>query len=152
MPGVPEVLSAAEGLALRCVIASSSDRSWVEPHLQRLGLMSYFEKIVTGDEVPKGRTKPHPDIFLRALQVLQLPASDALVLEDSPNGIKAAHAAGLRVVGVPNPVTAPLELDADLVLSSLAEMPLEEILRQVEGLQGNSRAGNAAVRTEMTRD
>jgi HAD superfamily hydrolase (TIGR01509 family) len=144
LPGVPEVLAAAERLGLRCAIASSSDRSWVEPHLQRLGMLSHFEKIVTGDDVPKGRTKPHPDIFLKALQVLQLPPGDALVLEDSPNGIKAAHAAGLRVVGVPNPVTAPLGLDADLLLSSLAQMPLEVILLRVEGLRGNGETAGAA--------
>lgn len=133
MPGVQDVLAGARRLGLRCVIASSSDRSWVEPHLQRLGLISYFERLITGDEVAKGRTKPHPDIFLKALQVLELPSSEALVFEDSPNGMKAAHAAGLRVVGVPNPVTAPLQLDADLMLPSLAAMPLEEMLRRVEG-------------------
>ena len=121
MIGVSEVLAAARRLGLRCAIASSSDRNWVESHLSRLGLISQFEKIVTGDDVAKGRTKPHPDIFLKALEVLGLAPHEALVMEDSPNGIKAAHAAGLRVVGVPNPVTAPLKLEADLVLSSLSE-------------------------------
>jgi len=57
------------------------------------------------------------------------------VLEDSPNGIRAAHTAGLRVVGVPNPVTATLALEAELVLSSLEELPLEDILRRVDGIQ-----------------
>ena len=98
--------------------------------------------------MPKGRTKPHPDIFLRALQALQLQPAEALVMEDSPNGIKAAHAAGLRVVGVPNPVTAPLQLDADLVLSSLAEMPLGEILRRIEGQDAGGAAGQAAGQSE----
>lgn len=131
--GVGEVLASAKRLGLRCAIASSSERGWVEPHLGRLGLSSHFEKIVTGDDVAKGRTKPHPDIFLKALEVLNLRPFEALVIEDSPNGIRAAHAAGLRVVGVPNPVTAPLNLDADLLLTSLAEMPLEEILQRLNG-------------------
>src|SRR5574340_732223 len=151
MPGVREVLGAAQRMGLRCMIGSSSERGWVEPHLQRLGLISYFERIVTGDEVPKGRTKPHPDIFLRALQALQLPASEVLVMEDSPNGIQAAHAAGLRVVGVPNPVTAPLGLRADLVLSSLSQMPLEEMLRRVEALPV-PQTTDATQRTEMSQD
>ncbi len=151
MKGVAAVLASAQQLGLRCAIASSSDRSWVETHLRRLGLISKFEKIVTGDDVQKGRTKPHPDIFLKVLEVLQLAPDEALVMEDSPNGIRAAHAAGLRVVGVPNPVTAPLNLDADLVLTSLAEMPLEEILRRVEGPQGQSHRGEAAGRPRETR-
>lgn len=151
MPGVRDVLAAAQRLGLRCVIASSSERGWVEPHLQRLGLISDFEKIVTGDDVPKGRTKPHPDIFLRALQVLQMPPGEALVMEDSPNGIKAARAAGLRVVGVPNPVTAPLGLNADLVLSSLDEIPLEEILRRVDAAETRANDRQPARRSANAR-
>jgi putative hydrolase of the HAD superfamily len=136
MPGVINLLASAQRMGVRRAIASSSDRSWVVTHLARLGLIAIFEKIVTGDEVPKGRTKPHPDIFLRALEALSLGPSEALVIEDSPNGITAAHAAGLRVVGVPNPVTAPLKLEADLVLSSLEELPLEEILKRIEKPRG----------------
>jgi putative hydrolase of the HAD superfamily len=98
-------------------------------------LLKHFEQIITGDVVAKGRTKPHPDIYLKALSALQLEADQVLVLEDSPNGIRAAHTAGLRVVGVPNPVTAVLGLEAELVLSSLEELPLEDILRRVEGIQ-----------------
>lgn len=134
MPGAREVLAAGRRLAMRCAIASSSERAWVEPHLRRLGLLGHFEQIVTGDEVQKGRTKPHPDVYLKALAALRLSAGEALVFEDSPNGVRAAHAAGLRVVGVPNPVTAALNLEADLVLSSLAELPLEEILKRLESL------------------
>ena len=113
------------------------------PHLTRLGLLPYFECIVTGDDVPKGRTKPHPDIYIRTLHDLQLGPDAVLVLEDSPNGVGAAHAAGLLVVVVPNPVTATLELQADLLLGSLAEIPLEEILNRAEKLprpQGLPRA------------
>ncbi|MFH1185172.1 MAG: HAD-IA family hydrolase [Chloroflexota bacterium] len=136
MDGVREVLAAAQRLELRCVIASSSERAWVEPHLRRLGMLAEFEKIITGDDVRKGRTKPYPDVFLRALAELQLGAREALVLEDSPNGITAAHAAGLRVVGVPNPVTAPLKMEADLVLISLAELPLEVMLKRLDDFPG----------------
>ena len=134
MAGAREILAAGRRLGLRCAIASSSERAWVEPHLRRLGLLGNFEQIVTGDQVPKGRTKPHPDVYLKALATLRLSASEALVFEDSPNGARAAHAAGLQVVGVPNPVTAGLNLEADLVLSSLAELPLEEILKRLQSL------------------
>lgn len=132
MEGVREVLEAARRMSLRCAVASSSERDWVEPHLMRLGLRSYFERITTGDDVGPGRTKPHPDIYLKALAGLQLGPREVLALEDSPNGIQAARSAGLRAVVVPNPVTKLLRLEADLVLRSLSEIPLEEILRRVE--------------------
>ena len=107
---------------LRIAIVSSSERSWVEPHLARLGLLSKFERVITGDDVAPGRTKPHPDVFLKALSVLRLSADSALVVEDSPHGITAAHKAGLAVLAIPNPVTKLLPMqEADLILDSLAE-------------------------------
>jgi putative hydrolase of the HAD superfamily len=104
----------------------------VVPHLTRLELLGFFDPVITGDDVPKGRTKPHPDIYLEVLSILRLPPHEVLVLEDSPNGVTAAHAAGLRAVGVPNPVTALLEIGADLMLDSLGALPLDEILRRIE--------------------
>lgn len=130
--GVREYLADAPRLGLRLAVASSSDRAWVEPHLARLGLLDCFEKIICGDDVAPGRTKPHPDVFLKALSEMQLSASEALVFEDSPNGIQAAREAGIRVVAVPNPATAQLSLeDADLKLPSLASLPLADLLRRL---------------------
>ncbi len=131
LPGVREYLADAPRLGLRLALASSSDRTWVESHLGRLGLLDCFEKIICGDDVPAGRTKPHPDLFLKALEDMQVSASEALVFEDSPNGVKAARDAGIRVVAVPNPATAQLSLEnADLKLPSLAGLPLEDLLRR----------------------
>ncbi len=133
LPGVMDYLSEAKRLGLRLAIASSSERTWVEPHLARLGLKSCFEKIVCGDELPTGRTKPHPDVFLKALTELRLAPDEAVVLEDSPNGVKAAKAAGLFVVAVPNRMTAHLPLEgADIVLKSLADLPLADLLRRLQ--------------------
>jgi HAD superfamily hydrolase (TIGR01509 family) len=134
MEGAREILAGAKRLGLRCAIASSSERAWVEPHLIRLGLRANFEVVVTGDDVQNGRTKPHPDVYLKALASLQLRPDEVLVFEDSPNGVKAAHAAGMRVVGVPNPVTAVLRLDADVALRSLDEVPLDDILKRIDDL------------------
>ncbi len=132
LPGVKQYLADGQRLGLQLAIASSSERAWVEPHLARLGLMHYFAKIITGDDVPPGRTKPHADIFQEALSALGLQPKEGLVFEDSPNGIKAAKAAGLWVVGIPNPSTAQLEMQgADVLLHSLAEMPLDELLRRL---------------------
>lgn len=132
MPGVMDHLEAAKRMGLRLIVASSSERDWVEPHLSRLGLLDRFEKVICGDDVAPGRTKPHPDIFFKVLAELKMNADEALVLEDSPHGVQAARSAGLRVVAVQNPVTAQLSLDsADVVLESLADVRLEDLLARL---------------------
>jgi HAD superfamily hydrolase (TIGR01509 family) len=131
LPGVMDYLTAATPLGVRLAIASSSERAWVEPHLVRLGIADRFERIVCGDDVQPGRTKPHPDVFLQALRALQIQPHEAVVLEDSPNGVRAAHAAGIFVVAIPNPTTAQLPLDgANIILKSLADLPLAELLKR----------------------
>jgi HAD superfamily hydrolase (TIGR01509 family) len=131
--GVQDYLTEGQRLNLRLAIASSSRHSWVEPHLTRLGLIHYFEKIICGNDVPVGRTKPNPDIFLKALDELHITASEAIVFEDSPNGVKAANNAGIYVVAVPNPTTACMKIEgADLTIKSLASLPLEDLLKHFD--------------------
>jgi putative acetyltransferase len=73
--------------------------------------------------------KPAPDLFLAALSALQVRPDQALAFEDSPNGVRAAQAAGLRAVGVPNPITSRLgPLPADLTLTSLSDLALPDLL------------------------
>jgi putative hydrolase of the HAD superfamily len=130
--GVKEYLADAQRLNLRLAIASSSKHSWVEPHLTRLGLIRYFDKIICGDDVPPGRTKPNPDIFIKALEVLNINAGEAIVFEDSPNGVTAAHSVGIYVVAVPNPTTSLMKIEgADLTISSLSSLPLKDLLKHV---------------------
>ena len=129
LPGVLDYLDTGRKLGLRLAVASSSPHSWVDAHLARLSLSDRFEAVICADDVPPGRTKPYPDLFLKAIVTLQVQAKEAIVFEDSPNGIQAARAAGIFVVSVPNPLTALLKTDgADLSLGSLREMPLEELL------------------------
>jgi beta-phosphoglucomutase-like phosphatase (HAD superfamily) len=90
-------------------------------------------------------TKPDPELFVVALAGLGLEAGQAVVFEDSPNGVLAARRAGLFTVAVPTRMTEMLPLEqADLRLSSLAELPLEELLRRVEQMQAQAmqRMGN----------
>jgi HAD superfamily hydrolase (TIGR01509 family) len=132
LPGVVDYLDDARRLDLRLAIASSSPHSWVDTHLARLGLADRFDAIICRDDVPPGRTKPHPDLFLKALDVLGVKADEAIVFEDSPNGVNAARAAGIFVVAVPNPITALLKTDgADLTLDSLAQISLVEMLNEM---------------------
>jgi len=131
LPGVEETLRDAKQYNLKLGIASSSDRNWVTGHLARLGLSEYFDAIHTSDDVE--RTKPEPALYLLALQSLGLSPMEAIVLEDSPNGVSAAKDAGIFTVAVPNPLTARLNLDrADLVLGSLAECSLVDLIQAAE--------------------
>jgi HAD superfamily hydrolase (TIGR01509 family) len=129
--GVEETLTAARRLGLRLAVASSSPRSWVEPHLTRLGLVRRFDRIISADDVAPGRTKPNPDIYLKALEALDVASAEAIAFEDSPHGLAAARAAGIFAVAVPNPTTAQLDLhQANLVIKSLASLPLDELLQR----------------------
>ena len=129
LPGVVDYLDKARRLGLCLAIASSSPHSWVDTHLTRLGLYHRFDSIVCADDVPPGRTKPNPDLFLMALQRLEVQPSEAIVFEDSPNGVRAAKNAGIFAVAVPNPVTVRLKIeDADLTLNSLNDLPLQDML------------------------
>jgi len=131
MPGVAEYLQDATRLGLGLSVASSSKRDWVEGYLRRLGLFGYFEVVKCREDVQ--RVKPDPDLFLAALTALQVRASEALVFEDSPNGVLAANRAGIRVVAVPNPITAGVEMrGADMLLRSLSDLPLEELLTRFD--------------------
>jgi len=132
LPGVEDTLQAAARLGLRCAIASSSTHAWVDTQLKRLGLYQYFEAILCREDVQ--RVKPDPQLFLAALQALGVGPQEALVFEDSPNGVQAARSAGIRVVAVPNPVTALLGIEgADLLLDTLADFTLEEMLEKIGG-------------------
>ena len=129
LPGVTNILNEAKRRNMKLAVASSSPHSWVDTHLTRLSLFQQFDKIICGDDVGRGRTKPKPDLFLKALNQLNLKANEALVFEDSPNGIEAANAAGIAVVLVPNPTTSLLPFKGEyLKLKSLADFSLADLL------------------------
>ena len=128
-PGVAEYLADAERLGLRKAIVSSGSREWIDRNLRRLERLYGWDAIVSADH-DESRAKPLPALYLEALDILELEPPEAIALEDSPNGVRAAKAAGIFCVAVPNPTTASLGLEeADLVLDSLASMPLPELLR-----------------------
>lgn len=130
LPGVLEYLDSARRLDMPLAVASSSSYSWVHGHLVRLGLHDYFCCLRTSDDVQ--HAKPDPELYLSALECLNIPASEALALEDSPHGITAAKRAGLYCVAVPNDLTRRLDTGhADLRLNSLLEMSLEQLLSRV---------------------
>ena len=129
-PGVEEYFAEAERLGLRTAVVSSSDDDWIARHLGRLGHLEGLDTIVAANG-DTARAKPRPDLYLEALDRLALEAHESIAFEDSPNGVTAAKAAGLICVAVPNPMTATLALDdADLVVESLTDIPLRELLER----------------------
>ncbi len=103
LPGVVDLLAEAKTAGLPCVIASSSPHMWVDRWVANLKLGSYFQKIICRDDV--GKPKPAPDLFIAAAKAAGIPHENALVLEDSENGLRAATAAGIRCCIVPNEIT-----------------------------------------------
>jgi HAD superfamily hydrolase (TIGR01509 family) len=132
-PGIAEYLAAARRHRLKRAIVSSSPRDWLDMHLERLEEAVGWDAICTGDRDP-ARAKPSPTLYLEALEALEVAADEAVAFEDSPNGVRAAKAADIFCVAVPNEVTRDLGLEdagADLVLDSLADLPPEALFRRL---------------------
>ncbi|MEY8347749.1 HAD family hydrolase [Bacillus cereus] len=128
--GVKEYLEEAKRLGIRIGLASSSSRKWVVGFLEDLGIREYFEVVKTKEDVEK--VKPDPALYQAALEELKIDASEAVVFEDSVNGLKAAIAAGLKCVVVPNEVTKALKFENHhLRLESMKEKSLTEVLQYV---------------------
>ncbi len=131
LPGVRAYLQRAVELGMVLALASSSSCAWVEGHLSRLALRHFFTCVRASDDVT--RTKPDPELYQQALNCLQLPPDRVIAFEDSPHGIRAAKLAGLFCVAVPNALTRHLDTSqADLIMSSFEDMPLDDLLQLVE--------------------
>jgi HAD superfamily hydrolase (TIGR01509 family) len=127
LPGVEELVKSAHEKGIVMAVASSSSADWVWCNLSRLGLSRYFDTICTGDEVQA--VKPDPALFQMALDELHVEPHEAIVFEDSPNGITGAQNAGIFCVAIPNSISCQLNVDhADLILNSLADTTVEKLL------------------------
>ena len=124
--GVAERLADAGRLGLPVAVASSSSREWVGGWLERHQLRGHMHALCTRDDV--ARVKPDPDLFLLAAERLGVSPGACVVFEDTPNGIAAAHAAGMWAVAVPGPMTRTLLFPRPhLTLGSLADVTLTDI-------------------------
>lgn len=99
-PGIEELLIAIKKKGMKIALASSTRKAMVEQELTDGGLISYFDAIVGGDMVE--RSKPEPDIYLKACEVLKISPENAVAIEDSYNGIRSAYRAGLFPIMVPD--------------------------------------------------
>ena len=120
--GAGEVVDRLAG-TFRLALASSSNREVIDAVLAASGLAAHFEATVSSEEVARG--KPAPDVFLEAARRLDIPPERCAAVEDSGNGIRAAYAAGMRVLAIPNadyPPAADALALANVVLGSLDEL------------------------------
>jgi HAD superfamily hydrolase (TIGR01509 family) len=131
---LPLVDGAAEavrrlGASFRLALASSSNRPLIDAVLSHSGLDEHFAATVSSEEVARG--KPSPDVFLEAARRLGVPPDRCAAVEDSANGLRAAHAAGMRVIAIPNrryPPPADAVAVAAATLESIASLTVDVVL------------------------
>ena len=130
LPLVPGAREAVERLAARWPLglASSSNRQLIDLALELAGIDRLFRATVSSEEVARG--KPAPDVYVEAARRLEVDPGRVAAIEDSHNGIRAARAAGMRVIAIPNPTFPPgaeALAEADTVLDSIAELTEEVV-------------------------
>ncbi len=129
IPGAVEAVRRVAALGRPLGVASSSNREVIDLVLDRAGIAGLFSATVSSEEVARG--KPSPDVYLEALARLGVAPAAATAIEDSSNGLRAAAAAGMRVVAVPHPAFPPapdaLAL-AHVVLRGLDELDADAVL------------------------
>ncbi|SDR25286.1 HAD family hydrolase [Thermostaphylospora chromogena] len=123
MPGAVELLEEVRAAGLPVALVTSSARRLAELCLRGIG-PHYFDHVVTGDDVV--RTKPDPEPYLMAARLAGVAPEDCVVLEDSPNGVAAATAAGCKVVAVPGVLPVPAA-PGRLVVGSLRHVDLDAL-------------------------
>ncbi len=131
LPGVVALFDGARDRGLHLGLASNSPHSWVDSHLKRLGLFERFGFIACREDVPS--PKPEPDLYKLVLNRFGLRGHEAIAFEDSHTGSLAAKRANLWTVAAPNESTAHHDFThVDLLVQSLAEAPLPDLIRQFE--------------------
>jgi HAD superfamily hydrolase (TIGR01509 family) len=129
IPGAIEAVRRLDAAGYRLAVASSSNRELIDAVLRRLELAALFEVTVSSEEVERG--KPAPDVYLEATRRLEVEPAECVAIEDSASGIRAARAAGMRVIAYPNrhyPPPAEVLASADVVLDSLGELTASAVV------------------------
>ena len=109
-PGARRIVETVAAIGLPAAVATSSHRVNAKAHLGHMGLRPFFKAVLTRDDVAQG--KPHPDLYLAAAAALGIAPTDCLALEDSHNGVRAAHAAQVPVIMVPDLLPPTEEMHA----------------------------------------
>ncbi|MGB4241237.1 MAG: HAD-IA family hydrolase, partial [Kiritimatiellia bacterium] len=126
IPGVLDFLATAQQLDIPCAVGSSAPRENVDLCLQALGLTTWFPVTISGADVQRG--KPAPDIFLQAAAGLGGPPAQCVVFEDAPAGIAAAHAAGMKAIGILSSHTRDELASADRLVPDFTSLQPADVL------------------------
>ena len=126
MPGINELVDRLLDWGKPLAVATSAEAEIVRIVREQFDIFNRFNHIVCADEIENG--KPAPDLYLEGARRLGIPAGECMALEDSPNGIKAARAAGMKVIGVPNPDVDVKEMTAaSALVAKLDEITIDFI-------------------------
>lgn len=131
MPGAKELIVSLDEAGFQLAVGSSGPPENIEFVLNKLGVKNYFGAIVTGKDVTRG--KPDPEVFLTAAKKVGVDPSRCVVVEDAPAGVAAAHAGGMRCVGMASTGRTPEMLcEAELVVNSLTSLTPESFEQLIE--------------------
>ncbi len=146
-PGVNELLEYLKGKGIHTAIASSTKSDIVKRELNDAGLLGYFDEVVGGDMIEK--SKPAPDSFLKAMEVLECGPEDCCIIEDSFNGIRAANASGGFPIMVPDILQPDEEIRslAGVVMGSLFDV--KEYFISLEEKESKSKDGIKLFATDL---
>jgi len=126
-PGIAELLEEIKTAHLPIAIASSSPKIFIEAVLEKIGIKQYFKILISGEEIE--RSKPEPDIFLKAALLLNVDPSECLVVEDSKSGTIAAKKAGMKCIGYQNFNSGNQDLsNADLIVNNIKEIDIRKMM------------------------
>ena len=130
--GVLDLLQYLGRRTLQKAVVTSTQRYWAEKMLTESGILPYFDFLVCGDDIT--RSKPEPDIYLKACEKLNLPPAACLALEDSDNGVLSAFRAGLQVVQIPDLLPPSAQVKA---LGHTIAASLDDVRQAFESLSQN---------------
>lgn len=126
MPGLVASLKRFKKAGLKLAIASSGAKKYIHIVLQKFEIAQYFDVVITGDDVTKG--KPHPETYLTAAKKLGLKPEACVVLEDATKGIESAKGAGCKCIAIKNPNVPPQDYSlADLVVDTLDNISVSKL-------------------------
>jgi HAD superfamily hydrolase (TIGR01509 family) len=127
IPGIVELLEQIKAMHMPIAVASSSSKQFIEAVIEQYGLIQYFKIIVSGEDVE--RSKPEPDIFLRAAELLNAKPSECLVVEDSKSGTIGAKKAGMMCIGFQNLNSGNQDLSqADFIVLDIREIDIKKMI------------------------
>ena len=126
--GVIDLIKKLKQQGFKLAVATSGHRKLAHYYLRKLGLETFFDTVVCAEDIT--RSKPDPEIFLKAAQRLGVEPSECVVIEDAKFGVEAAKKAGMKAVGYRNPSSGNQDLSkADWITSDFTKLDIQELLR-----------------------